>query len=86
MASIHGNVRSESGFPLGKRGNTVLFEAVFEQRSAYATNDNRNRTLQKALQNALTTADRVDIAVGFFCFRQCDFISSRGKISFTVKG
>ena len=30
--------------------------------------DNKNRTLQQALQNALTTADRIDIAVGFFYF------------------
>lgn len=30
--------------------------------------DNRNQTLQNALKNALATADRVDIAVGFFYF------------------
>lgn len=30
--------------------------------------DNRNQTLQDALKNALATADRVDIAVGFFYF------------------
>lgn len=30
--------------------------------------DNRNQTLQDALKNALVTADRVDIAVGFFYF------------------
>lgn len=30
--------------------------------------DNRNQTLQDALQNALHSADRIDIAVGFFYF------------------
>ncbi len=30
--------------------------------------DNKNQTLQDALKNALSTADRVDIAVGFFYF------------------
>jgi superfamily II DNA or RNA helicase/HKD family nuclease len=30
--------------------------------------DNKNQTLQDALKNALTTADSVDIAVGFFYF------------------
>ncbi|RLC34244.1 helicase, partial [Candidatus Shapirobacteria bacterium] len=30
--------------------------------------DNKNQTLQQALKNALVTADRVDIAVGFFYF------------------
>jgi len=30
--------------------------------------DNRNQTLQDALKNALVTADRIDIAVGFFYF------------------
>lgn len=30
--------------------------------------DNRNQTLQEALKNALSSADRVDIAVGFFYF------------------
>ncbi len=30
--------------------------------------DNKNQTLQDALKNALVTADRVDIAVGFFYF------------------
>src|SRR3989339_533468 len=30
--------------------------------------DNKNQTLQDALKNALVTADRIDIAVGFFYF------------------
>jgi hypothetical protein len=30
--------------------------------------DNKNQTLQNALKNALSTADSVDIAVGFFYF------------------
>lgn len=30
--------------------------------------DNKNQTLQEALKNALATADRIDIAVGFFYF------------------
>ncbi len=30
--------------------------------------DNKTQTMQKALKNALTSADRVDISVGYFYF------------------
>ena len=30
--------------------------------------DNENQTLQEALRNALSTTDRIDIAVGYFFF------------------
>ena len=30
--------------------------------------DNKNQTLQEALKNALSNADQIDIAVGFFYF------------------
>lgn len=41
--------------------------------------DNRNQTLQDALKNALVTADRVDIAVGFFYFSGFEALANELK-------
>lgn len=41
--------------------------------------DNKNQTLQDALKNALTTADRVDIAVGFFYFSGFEALADQLK-------
>jgi len=41
--------------------------------------DNKEKTLREALQNALTTADRVDIAVGFFFFSGFEMLAKELK-------
>ncbi len=41
--------------------------------------DNRNQTLQQALKNALQSADRVDIAVGFFYFSGFEALANELK-------
>ena len=41
--------------------------------------DNKNQTLQNALKNALVTADRIDIAVGFFYFSGFEALANELK-------
>src|SRR5260221_12177153 len=41
--------------------------------------DNKNQTLQDALKNALSTADSVDIAVGFFYFSGFEALADQLK-------
>jgi len=41
--------------------------------------DNKNQTLQDALKNALVTADRIDIAVGFFYFSGFEALANELK-------
>jgi HKD family nuclease len=46
---------------------------------AMALIDNKNQTLQEALKNALSTAESVDIAVGFFYFSGFQALSEQFK-------
>lgn len=41
--------------------------------------DNKNQTLQEALKNALVTADRIDISVGFFYFSGFEALANEFK-------
>lgn len=47
--------------------------------------DNKSQTMQSALANALTPADRVDISVGYFYFSGFEALADQLKDEYVLK-